>query len=106
MTDFSQSPGILNIAATHGDDFLFNLDFNISLAGYSFLANVVTISTNTLVPMTVTTIDLAEGQVSISLAKATLALLEEAVHHWTLDWTIGGKTRRVLAGEFVVSDGY
>jgi hypothetical protein len=106
MANFALSPGVLNISATHGDDFLFNLDFDVNLTGYSFDAEVVTIATNVLVPMTVTAVDLAEGQLTIGLHRATLALLEEATHHWYFEWTISDTVRRVLAGEFIVSDGY
>lgn len=106
MTEFTQIPGKLDIEATHGDDFLFNLDFNIVLTGYTFSAQIVTIATNVLVPLTVTNTDLAAGQLQISLAKATLSGLANAKHHWYLDWTTGGKTRRILAGIFDVVDGY
>jgi hypothetical protein len=102
MTEFTQEPGKLDITVTHGDDFLFNLDFDIALTGYTFSAQIVTIATNTLVPLTVTNTDLSEGQLQISLAKATLSGLANAKHHWYLDWTTGGKTRRVLAGDFLV----
>ena len=104
MTDFTQIPGKLNVTATHGDDFLFNLDFDISLTGYTFSAQVVSVSTNTLAPLTVTNTDLSAGQIQISLAKATLSGLANAKHHWYLDWTVGGKTRRVLAGVFEIVD--
>lgn len=104
MSDFTQIPGVLDVTATHGDDFEFNLDFDIALTGYTFSAQIVTISTNTLVPLTVTTVDLAEGQVKISLAKATLSGLANAKHHWYFDWTVSSKTRRVLAGTFEVVD--
>ena len=104
MTKFTQVPGLLDIDATHGDDFLFTLDFDINLTSYTFVANIITVSTNVLVPLVVTNIDLSLGQISISLAKATLSGLANATHHWTLDWTVGGKTRRVLAGEFKIID--
>jgi len=102
MTDFNQIPGKLDITATRGDDFSFALDFDISLSGYTFSAQVVTISTGTLVPLTVTSTDLTLGKIGISLIKATLSGLSVAQHHWYLDATTGGATRRFLAGEFNV----
>lgn len=104
MSEFTQIPGSLDIQATHGDDFLFNLDFDVALTGYTFSAQIVTIATNTLVPLTVANTDLSAGQIQISLIKATLTGLSNAKHHWYLDWTTGGKTRRVLAGIFNVID--
>jgi hypothetical protein len=111
MVDFIQTPGILNITATHGDDFSFALDFDINLNGYSFVSKVITIATNALVTITVTNVDLALGKLTLSMSKTTLTTLNSATHHWYLDWntTGGGATgvgpfRRVLAGTFKVVD--
>lgn len=111
MVDFIQAPGILNITATHGDDFSFALDFDIILAGYSFVSKVITIATNTLVTITVANTDLPTGKLTLSIPKATLAGLSSATHHWYLDWNTSGDGatgvgpfRRVLAGTFKVVD--
>jgi hypothetical protein len=104
MADFTQTPGILNITATHGDDFSFALDFDINLTGYTFSSKVITIATNALVTLTVTSVDLPTGKLTLSMPKATLTTLESATHHWYLDWTVGLTSRRVLAGTFKVVD--
>jgi hypothetical protein len=104
MAEFLQTPGELNITASHDDDFEFYLTFDINLTGYTFSAQVVTIATNALVPLTVTPINLTLGQIKISLTKATMATLTSAKHHYYLDWTASAKTRRVLAGLFEVID--
>ena len=106
MTDFTQTPGLLNLTATHDDDFDFNLDFNIDLTGYTFSAQIVTVSTNVLVPMTVTETDLGAGQIALGVDTAVLATLETSNrHHWYLEITTpAGKPRKVLAGLFKVID--
>jgi hypothetical protein len=102
MTDFSQIPGKLDLVATLGDDFEFNLDFDINLSGYTFVAKVISISTGTPVVLTVTNVDLSLGKVTISLSKTLLSGLSVAQHHYYFEWVTGGKTRRVLAGTFTV----
>ena len=105
MTEFKQEPAKLDLTATHNDDFDFNLDFNIDLTGYTFSAQVVTVSTNVLVPMTVTEVDLGLGQIALGIDTAVLATLETSnKHHWYLQWTVGGKPRKILAGLFKVVD--
>lgn len=106
MTDFTQIPGLLNLTATLGDDFEFNLDFDINLSGYTFVAKVISISTNTPVILTVTPVDLSLGKVTISLSKTLLSGLSVARHHYYFEWVTGSKTRRILAGNFDVVDGY
>ena len=104
MTDFNQIPGKLDISVTIGDDFSFGLDFSIALSGYSFSAQVVSISSGILIPMTVTNTDLALGKVNISLDKTAISSLGIAQHHWYFQWVVGSQTRRVLAGTFSIVD--
>lgn len=104
MTDFTQIPGLLNITAARSDDFLFFLEFNIDLTGYSFSSKIITAATNTPILMTVNNVDLSEGKISIALDVAKMSKLALAVHHWYLDWSVSGTTRRVLAGTFTAID--
>jgi hypothetical protein len=102
MTDFTQIPGLLNIVATHDDDFEFNLDFDINLSGYTFSAKIISISTNTPVSLSISPVDLSLGKITISLDKTAISALAVAQHHWYFDWVYGGKTRRILAGTFSI----
>jgi hypothetical protein len=104
MTDFTQIPGLLNITTARSDDFLFFLEFNIDLTGYSFSSKIITAVTNTPISMTVADVDLSEGQISIALDATKISKLALMVHHWYLDWSVSGTTRRVLAGTFTVID--
>ena len=104
MTDFTQIPGLLNITAAHDDDFLFFVTFDIDLTGYSFVSKIITAVTNTPISMTVTPVDLANGQISIALDTTKMSKLAIDEHHWYLDWSVSGKARRVLAGTFTVID--
>jgi len=105
VTEFTQTPAELNLTATHNDDFDFNLDFNIDLTGYTFSAKVVTVSTKVLVPMTVTQTDLGLGKIALGIDTLALAALETSNrHHWYLEWTVGGKPRKILAGLFKIVD--
>jgi hypothetical protein len=104
MADFTQIPGELNITVAHDDDFLFFLDFDIDLTGYSFVSKIITAVTNTPISMTVNNVDLPNGQISIALDATKMSKLALTVHHWYLDWSVSGKTRRVLAGTFTVVD--
>ena len=112
MTDFTQIPGLLDITATHSDDFSFSLDFDIDLTGYSFSAKVITAASNTPISMTVDDIDLTNGKINISLSASAMSKLAvtPTTHHWYLDWSVpvpgsippATTTRRVLAGTFTV----
>lgn len=104
MADFTQIPGELNIITARDDDFLFFLDFDIDLTGYSFVSKIITAVTNTPISMTVDNVDLADGKISIALDATKMSKLALAEHHWYLDWSVSGKTRRVLAGTFTLVD--
>ena len=100
MADISQEPGELNITTTTGDDLSILLDFDISLAGYTFTSKVEHAGTTTTI--TTTNTDLAAGKVTISLTNTQLAAIGEGVHRWYLEWNSGTADRRVLAGDFTV----
>ena len=104
MAEYAQIPGNLDLVATRGDDFQLNLAFNIDLTGYTLSANVVTVSTNVLIPLTITNTNLSLGEIKLSLPKTTLASLSTSIHHWRLDWNSGSLYRKALSGNFQVID--
>jgi hypothetical protein len=96
MTTFSQTPGELDIEVGLGDDLSLLLDFDISLAGYTFAGMVNS------TPISIASTDLANGQITISLSDTQITALGAGNHRWYLIWTLSGASRRVLAGEFRV----
>jgi len=102
MAKFTQIPGELDIIATHGDDFLFTLDFDINLTGYTFSSKFVVFATNLETTITVTNTDLPLGQIKLSIPKATMAILPLGKSKWYLNWSTPTETRRVLAGVFEI----
>lgn len=110
MTDISleQLPGTLPIVMVDGNDFVFALNWNSDMTGYSFVANIYPIGvTTTAIPITVTVVNVALGTYTITITKTSIASLPKNVaHKWRLDWTTPSPalTRTVLAGSFTVLD--
>lgn len=105
MTTLDQTPAELDIAISIDDDFSYLVDFDINLTGYTFAAGVVKYPENILkTTIAVANTDLANGQITISLTDAQIAALGAGTHKWYLTWTVGGASRRVLAGDFVVRE--
>lgn len=103
MVDFTQTPGVLNIEATQGDDFSVLVDFDISLTGNTFEAKVDE-SNGDQTTITVTNTDLSEGQITLSISDTLMGALALDVHKWYLDQTTDGSQRRYLAGDFKVKE--
>jgi hypothetical protein len=93
-------PGQLNLAFRRGDEYGTLVDFSVSLTGYTFAAQIVSAITGaTMATPTVTAVDLAAGQVNVSLTELQTAALEAGTYAWRLVWTAPGTvTRTALAG--------
>ena len=102
MTTLDQQPAKLDITISIDDDFSYLVDFDISLTGYTFSANVVKKLDGSETAISIATTDLASGQITISLTDAQIAALGEDKHKWYLTWTVSGLSRRVLAGDFTI----
>ena len=105
MADVTQVPGRLNIKLTQGDDLSILLDFDISLTGYTFTANVIETNADSTT-ITVVETDLSNGQITLTMTDTLSALLtiteDNSFHSWYLDRTNAGNQRRYLAGDFEV----
>lgn len=100
MADLDQRPGELNITTTTSDDLSIALDFDISLTGYTFTAFIEHDGTSTAI--TITTVDLSAGQITLSLTNTQLATIGTGYYFWYLAWNTGTTDRRVLAGDFII----
>lgn len=88
-------PGRLNLALVQGDELGQLLDFDVTLSGYSFQAEVrSTVTGDQVVAMTVTGVNLSAGQVNVSLTETQTAALAAGSYSWRLSWTAPGSVKR------------
>jgi hypothetical protein len=107
MANYTQVPGLLNIKGVVGADFSCNLDFNVSLAGYTFEAGIVLqeYPTKSIKPITVTVNDAPNGLISLNLTDIeTSAIGPISNKKWYLDWTTGSTKNTIISGRFELSD--
>jgi hypothetical protein len=99
MTDITQMPAEVNLKFCTADYMSYLLDFDMSLAGYTFSAKV---EHSTSTDITVTNTDLAAGKITISLTNAQITAIGTGSFLWYLDLTTGATKRRYLAGTFTI----
>lgn len=115
MADYVVAPQELNLAFVRGDEFGILVDASIDLSGYTFTAVIYKVTsivggvpegTETLVPFTITNVDLSLGKINLSLQESqTLALNPRDRMRWYLRWVAPGNvTRTVLSGTVTVGD--
>lgn len=102
MAEYSQLPGELNINVGLGDDLVLNLDFDISLVGYVFIAKTISAFDGSETEWGVSGTNLAAGHLMLSLTDSQITTLGERIHRWYLLGTTGTYSRRYLAGNFEV----
>jgi hypothetical protein len=89
----------LDIELNRGNDFARMLDFNQSLAGYTFTAPIS--DSTAVTAFTITGTDLSTGKVTLSLTDTQTNALP-AVTSYKFSWTVGTNTRDILYGKIVV----
>jgi hypothetical protein len=101
----AQLPGRLDLAFRRGDEFATLLDFSIDLTGYTSTAAVSSRLTGvTVATFAVTAVNLATGQINLSLTEIQTAALAAGDYDWTLVWSAPGVvTRTALSGLLEVS---
>lgn len=96
---YEQTPGVLNLSLTRGDDFAALIDLSIAITGYAVTASVTSLVTGAeAVPFTVTIPSAANGQLNIALTDTQTAALPRGTYGWNLKWVDGTVTRTALAG--------
>ena len=100
MATVSATPGTLNIVVKRGEAVSQLLDFSISLTGYTFSAEIVSAVTfATVQALTVSTVNLATGQVNVGLSAANAANVAAGTYLWRLVWTpAAGNHQTALEG--------
>jgi hypothetical protein len=100
MATVSATPGTLNIIVKQGQAVSQLLDFSISLTGYTFSAEIVSAVTfATVQALTVSTVNLATGQVNVGLSAAAAANVAAGTYLWRLVWTpAAGNAQTALEG--------
>lgn len=95
MATVSTTPGQLNISQKRGDELSQLLDFSINLTGYTFEAEIVSAITGaTVAEPTVSAINLATGQINLSMQESTTLSVPPGSYLWRLIWTAPGSSRR------------
>ena len=85
---------------TTGDDLNKLLDSSADYTGKTFTAAILHGTSSTAI--TVTNTNLASGQITLTVDKATHATIGGGRYHWYLDSTISGVDVRELSGEYVI----
>ena len=99
-----QLPGPLNLAFKRGDDYGTLIDFSINLTGRSCSAAIRSVNTRaTVAAFTITEIDMAAGQVNLSLIGSQTAQLAAGTYAWSMTWLDAVTTRTALEGYVEVS---
>ena len=115
MSDYALLPQNLNLQFVRGDEFWFTVDASIDLTNYTFqssiykatnITNGIVTSSQQVLQFTITPIDLAAGQLNLSLQESqTLSLNPNDRLRWYLRWIAPGVvTRTVLSGTITVGD--
>jgi hypothetical protein len=104
MATVSTLPGTLNVTVKHGDELSQLVDFSINLTGYTFEAEVVSAITGADVgTLTVSSVNLATGQVNLSMTETVCLTIAPGSYLWRLIWTAPGTVRRTaIEGIFEV----
>jgi hypothetical protein len=98
MATFEQTPGELDIRLAVGDDLSLALQFSISLAGYTFSADMAGQTP------TIDVSQAASGRITLTLTDAQTTAIGRKTAVWWLKWTLAGVTRTVLAGVMTLVD--
>jgi hypothetical protein len=99
MPSYDQTPGPLSFSFARGDDFSALIDLSIAVTGYSFTASITSLVTGLeVVPLTVTVVSAANGQVNVSLTDTQTSALARGTYGWNMKWTESNATRTALAG--------
>lgn len=100
MATVSATPGTLNIVVKRNEAVSQLLDFSISLTGYTFSAEIMSAVTfATVQALTVSTVNLATGQVNVGLSAANAANVAAGTYLWRLVWTpAAGNAQTALEG--------
>lgn len=90
MATADQSPGVLNVSFTRGEQWGLLLDFDdpASLTGYTVTAGLYSTVTGAAVQaVTVTTVDLSVGRVNLSLTSSQTAGLAAGTYEFRVGWS-------------------
>jgi hypothetical protein len=105
MALFSQTPGKLEVKAVLGNDFLCNLNFDVTISDYEFDAGIILqeFPSKTIFPISV--IEESANKISLQLSALeteTIGVISN--RKWFLNWSIGGAVQTILSGMFQISD--
>jgi len=111
MADLYETPAELNLYIGRGGSFTRLLIWYTdktkttrkNLTGYTFAGKVEEADGSTT-DIAFTDTNLAQGEVTMSLTLAQMNAIGLGTHHWYKAWTVGGESRRVVAGKFTVLD--
>ena len=100
---FDQVAVPLDLSLTAGDDWGVQLTFTsggtaIDLTGYTFAANIYNSGTTVAQAITVTTTDLANGIIDLSLSDTETTTLGRGRWMWSLQYTNGSDTFTPVGG--------
>lgn len=95
MATAPQLPGSLHFALVRGDDYSTLLDLSISTVGYTWSAEIYSLTNGaTLVAPTITVVDAAQGKINLSLTDTQAATLPPGTLGLRINWVAPGDTKR------------
>jgi len=95
MATAPQLPGPLHVAFVRGDDYSTLLDLSISIVGYTWSAQIYSLTNGqTIATPAITVVDAAAGKLNLSLSDAQAGQLPPGTLGLRINWTAPGDAKR------------
>jgi len=102
IVELQQLPGIANITCFYNDDYILQLDYDLSLVGYTLSAGIKDMNDNIITSFTINPYDLPNGIIILTLTKTQIDLIP-ANSTWFLSWIdTSNYNRTAMSGTFKV----
>jgi len=100
VVKFSQLPGVLNLDVVRGDSVSVDIDFDVSVSGYTVASSLVSLVAGQslgAIPTNITSA--ANGLVTVSMTPEYTSGLAAGTYAWDFSWqTPESEARKVLTG--------
>jgi len=95
MATAPQLPGTLHVAFVRGDDYSTLLDLSISVVGYTFAAEIYSLTNGQIIATpAITAVDAALGKINLAITDTQAAELPPGTLGLRIRWTAPGDVKR------------
>lgn len=85
--DLEQLPGMVNIKMVDDNDFVFAIDWDIDITGYSWAAYIIPDNGDPEIPLGTEVINASDGTMNVIISSSSIADISPSINNWYLDWT-------------------